>query len=422
MSGLLKMPRVGETMEEGRVVAWLVEPGNSFERGDVLLEVETDKTVVELPALGTGTLITQLVAAGEMVEVGIPIAEIDFGSGPDWMHDDNGPHGEKLAISTGTLNQSNQNNNTLSFREPSNRPRATPVARRLAQKHGIELTGLAGSGRRGRVERLDVEAAVSAFSKDISEECKTGHGLAWSEMGKRGGEAVFFVHGFAADRTAWIGLQTELARSGCHTVAVDLPGHGIATHEAANLDALHHALIDVIRQCFGSAPVHVVAHSMGAIPAICLGKSLSLASLTLIAPAGLGQRVDTAFLSKLSQPRGVEDIKNALNMLTVGSNGLSDRAIKDIYKTQSKGRLIALAKELSGRRGKVRDLCNDLAGLSHKHPVTIIAGTGDQIVEHSDVLSISPLIATHQFLNVGHMPHWEALGDVRTIIERKLKY
>lgn len=422
MSGLLKMPRVGETMEEGRVVAWLVEPGNSFERGDVLLEVETDKTVVELPALGTGTLIAQLVAAGEMVEVGIPIAEIDFGSGPDWMQDDNGPDGEKPASSTGKLEQSNQNSNTLSLDEPSNRPRATPVARRLAQKHGIELTDLAGSGRRGRVERFDVEAAVSACSKDISEECKTGYGLAWSEMGKRGGEAVFFVHGFAADRTAWIGLQTELARSGCHAVAVDLPGHGLAKHEAANLDALHHALTDVIKQCFGSAPVHVVAHSMGAIPAISLGQSLRLASLTLIAPAGLGQRVDTEFLAKLSEPHGVEDIKNGLKMLTVGSNGLSDGAIRDIYKTLSKGRLIAVAEELSGRRGKVRDLCDDLAVLSHKHPVTIITGTADQIVDHSDIPSISPLISIHQFLNVGHMPHWEALGGVRTIIERTLKY
>ena len=57
MSGVLKMPRMGETMDEGKLLAWLVEPGQPFKRGDAILEVETDKTIVEYPALGDGTLV-----------------------------------------------------------------------------------------------------------------------------------------------------------------------------------------------------------------------------------------------------------------------------------------------------------------------------------------------------------------------------
>ena len=61
MSGILKMPRMGETMDEGKLVAWLVQPGKAFKRGEPILEVETDKTIVEFPALGDGTLVESLV-------------------------------------------------------------------------------------------------------------------------------------------------------------------------------------------------------------------------------------------------------------------------------------------------------------------------------------------------------------------------
>ena len=53
----LPLPRLGETMEEGRIVTWLKQPGDRFRRGEILLEVETDKTVVEVPALQDGVMV-----------------------------------------------------------------------------------------------------------------------------------------------------------------------------------------------------------------------------------------------------------------------------------------------------------------------------------------------------------------------------
>ena len=73
----ITLPRLGETMEEAKVVDWLVAVGAAFRRGDVLLEVETDKTVVEVPALMDGILHAQLVAAGETVALDHPIAEVE---------------------------------------------------------------------------------------------------------------------------------------------------------------------------------------------------------------------------------------------------------------------------------------------------------------------------------------------------------
>ncbi|MDZ4095033.1 MAG: lipoyl domain-containing protein [Paracoccaceae bacterium] len=77
----ITLPRLGETMEEARVTGWLVAVGAGFVRGEVLLEVETDKTVVEVPALTNGVLLAQLVAPGDMVALGQAIAEVEAEAG-----------------------------------------------------------------------------------------------------------------------------------------------------------------------------------------------------------------------------------------------------------------------------------------------------------------------------------------------------
>ncbi|MGA1646323.1 MAG: biotin/lipoyl-containing protein, partial [bacterium] len=77
MSTELRLPRLGETMEEGIVVTWNLLEGESFERGDTLLEVETDKMVAEVPALESGTLLEILVEEQSKVKVGDILALID---------------------------------------------------------------------------------------------------------------------------------------------------------------------------------------------------------------------------------------------------------------------------------------------------------------------------------------------------------
>ncbi len=71
------MPMLGEVMEEGRIVAWLKEEGDSVKRGENLLEVETDKAVMEVESTVTGVLKKILVAEGETVPVNEPLALIE---------------------------------------------------------------------------------------------------------------------------------------------------------------------------------------------------------------------------------------------------------------------------------------------------------------------------------------------------------
>jgi pyruvate dehydrogenase E2 component (dihydrolipoamide acetyltransferase) len=84
----LVLPRLGETMDEATVVGWLVEPGAAFRRGQPIVELETDKTVVEYPALGDGTLDEILAASGDRIPVGAPLARATVADAAEWSDAD----------------------------------------------------------------------------------------------------------------------------------------------------------------------------------------------------------------------------------------------------------------------------------------------------------------------------------------------
>ncbi|MEM9583371.1 MAG: acetoin dehydrogenase dihydrolipoyllysine-residue acetyltransferase subunit [Pseudomonadota bacterium] len=423
MMGTLKMPRMGETMEEGKLLAWLVEPGQPFKRGEPLLEVETDKTVVEFPALGDGLLVELLVELGEMIDVGAPIARIDVGDGPDWISDGETEEPEKANPNEETrtkdqLCQAEVLRSQASSRE-NGKVRATPLARFIAGKTGIDLLSINGTGRRGRVERGDVLAAANGGATDVQDGLRFAQGLAYVEKGAANGTPVLFVHGFAADHSAWAGLQISLARSGNRTLAVDLPGHGRSSLEACDVDDLAAPLQALIQERLGWSPVHIVAHSMGAIAAIALAQNHPVASVTLIAPAGVGQKIDSGFLEDLAQPLSADHVKRVLMRLTAGSNGLSDGAIATIFEALRKRRVAGLAKSLTGTSGQAVDIRAEVAELAKEVPVSILLGHRDQIIDWSEALDISPLVSMHHFATSGHMPHWEEPVAVQQVLKRK---
>tara|TARA_Y100001935_G_C17072124_1_gene392092 strand:+ start:325 stop:561 length:237 start_codon:yes stop_codon:yes gene_type:complete len=70
----IKLPRLGETMEKGSISKWLVKLNDKFHRGETIAEIESDKTIIELPALEDGILIKILVQENEEVDVGTTIA------------------------------------------------------------------------------------------------------------------------------------------------------------------------------------------------------------------------------------------------------------------------------------------------------------------------------------------------------------
>ena len=74
---LVTMPKFGMKMEEGAIVRWFRQPGETIQKGEVLLEIESDKAVMEVPSEFTGTVTRHLAPVGKMLKCGEPIAEIE---------------------------------------------------------------------------------------------------------------------------------------------------------------------------------------------------------------------------------------------------------------------------------------------------------------------------------------------------------
>jgi pyruvate dehydrogenase E2 component (dihydrolipoamide acetyltransferase) len=121
-----KLPDLGEGVAEGEIGRWLVEVGQVIQEDDPLVEVQTDKTTVEIPSPAAGTVARILVQEGELVPVGTPLVVIGDGEAPA---------------------------------EPAAAPervKATPLVRKIAAELGVDLSLLAGTGPGGRVTEEDV--------------------------------------------------------------------------------------------------------------------------------------------------------------------------------------------------------------------------------------------------------------------------
>jgi pyruvate dehydrogenase E2 component (dihydrolipoamide acetyltransferase) len=153
----LEIPKVGLVMENARLVRWLKNVGDVVQQGEPLLELETEKSVVEIESTETGRLVEILLQADQEAHVGDRIA---------WL--ENNSPGATVASSTSaaaptTPTERTQPTAPVSDREGnSDRIRSTPVARRFAVQHAVELRQIAGTGPCGRVQLADVQRTVEA--------------------------------------------------------------------------------------------------------------------------------------------------------------------------------------------------------------------------------------------------------------------
>ena len=155
----IKMPQLGESVTEGTVDKWLKHEGDFVKRDEPLVEVVTDKVNAEIPSPFEGKLIKISVTEGETVRVGSVIAQIEVaGAAPSATPPSATPasgtgaaHTEVPAEPAGATPGDDGN---------AERARLSPAVRKLAAEHGIDATGLRGSGMGGRVTRDDILAAV----------------------------------------------------------------------------------------------------------------------------------------------------------------------------------------------------------------------------------------------------------------------
>ncbi len=414
----LNMPRLGETMDEGKVVGWMKAVGENFVRGEALLEVETDKTVVEFPALVAGTLVSTFAQVGETVSVGEAIAEIRVATkDAGLINDDTGTRDQVLPVVGEKPSAALEA--VIPRTSINARVRATPAARQLARRNGIDIAIITGTGRRGRIEVEDVVGINDNRASSVG--VKVAHNISYAETGPLGGENFLLIHGYSGDHKTFSGVANQLKTAGHRAVSIDLPGHGVTLIEANNVAALSDNLEIFSNRVFGSKPFHLVAHSLGAVPAVELAENTRVASLTLLAPAGIGMSIDNAFIQVMAAPNSQAQVNHMLRQLSAGSPALSERMIEALYAQLCKGRLTDLAKDFVGARGQTVDIIPVLEGLSQKIPVRVIVGHQDKIIKWQDALQLPPMVSVHYFKGAGHMPHWDQLNDVVGVLTRDIK-
>ena len=165
----ITMPRLSDTMEEGTIGRWLKKPGDEIKKGDILAEIETDKATMDLEAYETGTLQQILVQEGETVPIGQVVALIGSGAAVQQPAQpapalaaagaDGAGHEEVAApvpVESAPKEEASTQSKSSSFAE-SGGVKASPLARRMAEEHSMDLSQIQGTGPGGRIVRDDIE-------------------------------------------------------------------------------------------------------------------------------------------------------------------------------------------------------------------------------------------------------------------------
>jgi pyruvate dehydrogenase E2 component (dihydrolipoamide acetyltransferase) len=172
----ITMPRLSDSMEEGTILRWLVADGSAVSRGDEIAEIETDKAnmTYEADAAGTfravasegdalpvGAVIAHVLADGESAPAASDGAPAAVPAGPVAGEDDSAGGAAEIVSPAPPAGSAAAPDESGAAGDGA-RVKASPVARRLARKLGVELGSLSGSGPGGRIVKADVEAASQA--------------------------------------------------------------------------------------------------------------------------------------------------------------------------------------------------------------------------------------------------------------------
>ncbi|MDX1566746.1 MAG: dihydrolipoamide acetyltransferase family protein, partial [Longimicrobiales bacterium] len=187
------MPQMGESIAEGTVSKWLKQPGDRVERDEPILEISTDKVDAEIPAPAAGTLVDVEVEEGETVEVGTIVAYIDTNgaerpsegdepeaageagpeeAGEEGEAEDGGEEAEEeVAAATDEKGEARTaEGDGAETEEERLRSRSTPVVRRIAEEHGVDIQDVEGTGHAGRVTKQDILDYIESRGEEAEAE------------------------------------------------------------------------------------------------------------------------------------------------------------------------------------------------------------------------------------------------------------
>lgn len=357
----LGMPKWGLSMTEGTVVQWLVEEGTELNKGDEVIEVESEKinNAVEAPA--PGVLRRQVAKEGDVLPVGGLLAVIADASVPDEEID--------------------------------------------AYVQEFQATFVPEEEEAGGPEPETVEVG--------------GKNIQYLKMGEGEGTPLLLIHGFGGDINIWVFNQEALAEGGRTVYAIDLPGHGGSSKDVGEGDL--GSFVDVVSDFMdemGIEKAHIFGHSLGGAVAgsLAIKHPERVQSLALIASAGLGEEINGEYLESFISANRRKEMKSALGLLFADQELVNRQLVNDVIKFKRlDGVDEALRKTADnifpgGKQADVPDLSNV------EVPMLVVWGREDRILPVSHSENVPDHARVEVLDDTGHMPQMEAAGQTNRLI------
>lgn len=357
------MPKWGLAMQEGTLSKWNIAEGDKIARGQEIADIETTKIANSFESPVEGLVRRRIIAEGDVVPVGALLAVVADKSVPDAEID--------AYVTKFQESMAAAADNTVAAPEPQ----------------VVETAA-------GRIRYL--------------------------KLGEGDGTPVVLIHGFGSDHAAWL-FNHEALAEGRVVYALDLPGHGgsaksVSDGSVAGLAAAVVAFLDAVEV----KKAHLVGHSLGGAIAARIAETHPdrVASLTLVAPAGLAETINQGFIEGFLSESRARKLRPVLEQLVADPSMVTADMVEDVLKFKRlDGAFEALSAIAAANFGGGKQSASVRAALANaKVPVQVIVGEVDQVLPASGADGLPATVTVHRLAAVGHLPHMEKSAEVNRLV------
>ena len=434
MATILSMPKWGLSMKTGLIVEWLKKAGEPVQQGEPIVEIESEKATNEVEAPITGIMRSIEIQEGDSAPVGEAIAvialpgeELSDEQVAELLREDaeiKRQRAEMLTKQHAAPKASPTDTTSRVIRAPTSaggRVNASPAARRLAQELGVDLTIVAGTGPGGMIGREDVqraaEEAKAASFEEVEEKVVDVGEVAIHCLiaGPDNAPQVVFVHGLGGSYETW-SLNLPAFAERFRSCALDLVGSGSSDKPA--IDYSVPSLADFLARFLDALGgdwqrVSLVGHSLGGAIALAFASRYPerVERLVLVDSAGLGPEIDGEVLNLVRAEPTTDGIRAELTHFFAHQGLVQQALIEQLYQQRlqpgAREALLATTEAAFGGNRQRIDLRETLVSLHNK--ALVVWGKADSVipVSHAQQASRTPGSRVEVFEACGHCPHIE---------------